>query len=79
MNNMWEISQNTSYLLSNVYAGIGEIPGMGYCVDDVQMKQTAESQLMTSSRSHTNQSHKSITQIDRTRQDDITSKNGNVK
>ena len=28
--------------------GLGEIMGTGYCVDDVQMMQTVESQLMTS-------------------------------
>ena len=53
INDMWEISQKTGYLLSNVYAGIGEIAGMGNCVDDVQMIQTVESQLMMSQRSHT--------------------------
>ena len=52
---------------------------MGYCVDDMQRKQTVESQLMMSQGSHTKQSHKSITQIDRTRQDDVMSNNGNVK
>ena len=36
--------------------------GMGYCVDDVQMKQTVKSQLMTSQGSLTKQSHKSIAQ-----------------
>ena len=45
---MQEISQNTGYLISNVYMGIGEIMGTGYCVDDVQMMQTAELQLMMS-------------------------------
>ena len=48
INNMQEISQNTGYLLSNIYTGIGEITGMGYHVDDVQMMQTVELQLMTS-------------------------------
>ena len=48
INNMWEISWNTGYLLSNIYTGIGEIMGMGYCVDDMQSMQTVESQLMTS-------------------------------
>ena len=38
----------TSYLLGNVYAGMGEIMGTGYRVDDVQMMQTVKSQLMTS-------------------------------
>ena len=48
INNMWEISQNTSYLLSNIYMGVGKIMGTGYCVDDVQAMQTVKSQLMTS-------------------------------
>ena len=30
INDMWEISWNTGYLLSNIYMGIGEIAGMGY-------------------------------------------------
>ena len=48
INDMQEISQKTSYLLSNIYAGIGEITGTGYCVDDEQMMQTVELQLMMS-------------------------------
>ena len=48
INDMWEISWNTGYLLSNVYVGIGEIAGMGYHVNDMQMMQTDESQLMAS-------------------------------
>ena len=47
INDMQEISQNTGYLLDNIYAGMGEIMGTGYCVDDMQMMQTVESQLMT--------------------------------
>ena len=43
INDMQEISQKTSYLLGNVYVGIGEIRGMGNCVDDVQMMQIVES------------------------------------
>ena len=62
INDMQEKSWNTSYLLGNVYAGMGEIKGMGYCVDDVQMKQTVESQLMVSQGSCSKQSHKSIAQ-----------------
>ena len=53
INNTWEISWNTSYLLGNVYMGIGEFAGMGYHVDNVQMMQTVESQLMMSWGSHT--------------------------
>ena len=34
-------------LTQNVYVGIGEITGIGYHVDDVQMMQTVESQFMT--------------------------------
>ena len=50
---MWEISWNTGYLLGNVYAGIGEIAGTGYCVNDKQTMQTDESQLMMSQGNHT--------------------------
>ena len=45
---MQEISWNTGYLLSNINVGIGEIVGMGYCVNDVQMMQRDELQLMMS-------------------------------
>ena len=48
INDMWEISWKTGYLLGNIYMGIGEIMGMGNHVDNVQMIQTVESQLMTS-------------------------------
>ena len=48
INDMREISGKTGYLLGNIHAGIGEIMGTGYCVDDVQMMQAVESQLMTS-------------------------------
>ena len=67
----------TSYLLGNVDAGIREFVGMGYHVDDVQMMWTDESQMMTSCGSRTSQSHKSIAQTNGTKQDDLTSKNGN--
>ena len=40
INDMQEISWKTSYLLSNIYAGSGEIAGMGYPVDDGQTMQT---------------------------------------
>ena len=72
INDTWEISWNTSYLLSNVYTGIGEFVGMGYCVDDVQMMQTVESQLMMSWGSHTKRSHKSIAQMNHTNQSHMT-------
>ena len=45
---------------------------MGYCVDDGQMTWTDESQMMMS-----RQSHKRIAQTNRTKQDDVMSKNGN--
>ena len=67
INDTWEISWNTSYLLGNIYSGIGEFTGTGYCVDDVQMMQTVESQWMRSQGSHTKQSHKSITQMNCTK------------
>ena len=50
---------------------------MGYCVDDEQMTQTDKSQMMMSHWSHTSQSHKRIAQTNHTKQDDITSRNGN--
>ena len=57
--------------------GIRDFTGTGYCVNDMQMMRTDESQMMTSHGSHTSQSHKSIAQTNRTKQDDIMSKNGN--
>ena len=59
--------------------GTQEFVGMGYHVDNRQMTQTDESQMMTSRQSHTSQSHKQIAQTNRTKQDDVTSKNGNHK
>ena len=50
---------------------------MGYHVDNGQMTQTDESQMMMSCRSRTSQSHKRIAQMNHTKQDDVTSKNGN--
>ena len=68
----------TSYLLGNIDAGIGEFAQTGYCVDDVQMTQTIELKLMISCGSHTKRLHKSIAQQNgRRRQDDIMSKNVN--
>ena len=49
----WEISHKTGYLLENVHVGIGEFVGMGYHMDDMQTMQTIESQLMTSHGSRT--------------------------
>ena len=67
INDTWEISWNTGYLLGNFHAGIGEITGMGYCVDDMQTMQTVESQLTTSCGSHTKRSNKSIAQTNCTK------------
>ena len=53
INDTWEISWKTGYLLSNVNMQIGEFMGTGYHVDDMQMMQTVKSQLMTSRGSHT--------------------------
>ena len=68
---------NTSYLLRNIDAGIREFAGMGYHVDDMQTTWTDESQMMTSHGSCTSQSHRQITQNDHTKQNDVTSRNGN--
>ena len=68
---------NTSYLLRNVDAGTQEFAGTGYCVDDGQMTWTDESQMMMSRWSRTSQLHKQIAQMNRAKQHDITSKNGN--
>ena len=68
---------NTGYLLRNIDAGIQEYAGTGYHVDDGQMTWTDESQMMMSCRGRTSQSHKRIAQMNCTKQDDITSKNGN--
>ena len=70
---------NTSYLLGYVDMGTQEFAGMGNHVNDRQMRQTDESQMMTSRRGHTSQSHKQIAQTNHTKQDDIMSKNGNDK
>ena len=67
----------TGYLLRNIDAGIREFAGMGYHVDNMQMTQRDGSQMMMSRWSCTSQSHKSITQTNRTKQDDVTSRNGN--
>ena len=67
----------TGYLLGNIDTGIREFRGMGYCVDDVQTTWTDKSQMMTSHQSRTSQSHKQITQTNHTKQDNVTSRNGN--
>ena len=58
INNTWEISQKTSYLLGNIDTGIQEFAGTGYHVDNVQMTWTEKSQMMTSCGSRTSQLHK---------------------
>ena len=70
---------NTGYLLRNVDAGTQEFVGTGNHVNDRQTRQTEESQMMTSRRGCTSQSHKRIAQNICTKQDDVTSKNGNDK
>ena len=70
---------NTGYLLRNVDAGTQEFAGMGNHVNNGRMRQTDESQIMTSHWGHTIQLHKQITQMNHTKQDDVTSKNGNDK
>ena len=70
---------NTGYLLRNIDAGTQEFVGMGNCVDDWQTRWADKSQVMTSCQGCTSQLHKQIAQTNRTKQDDITSKNGNDK
>ena len=79
INDMREYHSNTGYLLGNVDMGTQEFAGTGNCVNNRQMRQTDESQMMTSRRGHTSQSHKRIAQTNCTKQDDITSKNANDK
>ena len=66
-----EYHGKTGYLLGNVDMGIWEFAGIGYHMNDMQTMQTIKSQLMMSCGSHTKQSHKSIAQMNCTRQDDI--------
>ena len=67
----------TGYLIGNIDVGIQEFMGMGYCVDDMQSTWIDKLQMMTSCGSRKSQSHKSIAQKNRTKQDDVTSRNGN--
>ena len=53
--------------------------GMGNCVNEGQTRQTDELQMRTSRQGRTNESHKRIAQTNRTKQDDVTPKNGNNK
>ena len=68
---------NTGYLLGNIDIGTQEFTGTGNHVDDGQMIQTDELQLMISQWSRISQSHKQIAQTNCTKQDDVTSINGN--
>ena len=70
---------NTGYLLRNVDVGTQEFAGMGNRVNEGQTRRTDESQMMTSRQGRTSESHKRIAQTNRTKQDDITPKNGNNK
>ena len=56
--------------------GTQEFAGMGNCVNEGQMLQTDKSQMMTSCRGRTSESHKRIAQTNHTKQDDVTPKNG---
>ena len=53
--------------------------GTGNHVNDRQTRWTDELQLMMSRRGRTSESHKQIAQMNRTKQDDVMSKNGNDK
>ena len=79
INDMQEISQKTSYLLSNVDMGTQEFAGMGNHVNEGQTRWTDKSQMMMSRHGRTSESHKQIAQTNRTKQDDVTPKNGNNK
>ena len=70
---------NTGYLLGNIDVGTQEFAGTGNRVNEGQTRWTDESQMMTSRRGCTSQLHKRIAQTNRTKQDDITPKNGNDK
>ena len=68
---------NTGYLLGNVDTGTQEFAGTGNRVNEGQMRQTDELQMMTSCRGGTSELHKQIAQTNRTKEDDVTPKNGN--
>ena len=59
--------------------GTQEFAGTGNRVNEGQKRRTDESQMMTSRQGRTSESHKRIAQTNRTKQDDITPKNGNNK
>ena len=50
---------------------------MGYHVDNRQMTRIEKSQMMMSHQSRSSQLHKRMAQTNRTKQDDVTYKNGN--
>ena len=52
---------------------------MGNRVNEGQMRRTDESQMMTSRQGRTSELHKQIAQTNRTKQDDVTPKDGNDK
>ena len=67
---------STGYLLGNVDAGTQEFAGTGNHVNEGQTRQTDELQ---SCWARTSESHKQIAQMNHTKQDDVTPKNGNNK
>ena len=69
----------SGYLLRNDDAGTQEFGGTGNRVNDRQVRRTDKSQMMMSCQGHTSQLHKRIAQMNHTKQDDITSKNGSDK
>ena len=69
---MWEISRDYQLLTR-------EFAGKGNRVNEGQTRRTDESQMMMSRQGRTSESHKRITQIYCTKQDDVTPKNGNNK
>ena len=52
---------------------------MGNHLNEGQTRRTDESQMMTSCWGRTSESHKRIALMNRTKQDDVTPKNGNNK
>ena len=70
---------NTGYLLRNVDAGTQEFAGTGNRVNDGQTRQTDETDRRVAVDDVTSGPHKSIAQMNRTKKDDVMSKNGNDK
>ena len=67
------------YLLRNVDTGTQEFAGTGNRVNKGQTRRTDKSQMRTSRWGRSSESHKQIAQMNCTKQDDITPKNGNNK